>query len=1130
MGLMDAFKGIFGSTQDTQTQQSGTVNQSTQNNAWNNADLQGLFSRLFGGTQSSVQTNPYQTQAADQLANAAQYAQPAFSAANNIAGQGIGDPSRYMPQYTQNVVDATQAQFDNNNARSLAGQQASAAKAGALGGTQRGVNRAIAEGQLAAAQKPVIAGLYNQGYQTSVDTAAKDAALRAQGASTTAGVLGAYTNAGNAAYTAGAGLTNIGFQNAMLPYQQQASFLPAYLQAAGTNSATNSSGTTNSSTVKTDSPFDIGMDLLGGAMSLGMFSDERVKHDIKPVGKTFDGMPIYTYKYNGDESGRTHMGLMAQDVEQEKPHAVGSYHGIKTVDYDKATRASGGAVEGSARPKQFHEKVTDAFKAITEMKRSSGGGVMPRHGYATDGFVDPIANDPGVNYDSNWTPVVEKAPPTSGFQDWLKGRGDARAQSKGQGNDMSSAITSNERAMSSFMSGMTPRANGGYIPQGHRDGNPVWSTEGALDFGTDDGPMSYAGAKDARPDFGFPGLSPDSPVGRPYSAPETDGRWTTKRAEEPAPESGGFFSGLSSFLPSVKREGVITGDKITPDQSIGAIISGMGRGRYRDSVLALSNNRFKELEAEREAGRLLGNYQGQPTMDARRLSQEAGVAAGILPDGRPTLAGIRNPWEVEKLKAEVGEKNPANLGARMMLAKKLMAGQQVTPEDIAAAYGSAAENRPQVGPPSTSPVPPAGVPIRQPTPGNSGPGTITPPATRVAGGPEYRDPSAPVGSERNPGFVRNPADAQPGTWNTSPTKLWPPQYTPAPGETAPPASAAPPQSSAPLQGRNTGPRAHSPETVPQGGDPTANATRPNASPASTVRRPYLTEEDQNLVFLEMVDPKLAGLIKNTPGFKERVTEAEARGKKNVETEEKQSQGRELERQMNELEHAMVQAGPEVLNYATGPYLSDPTWQKRLALIPFANGPGSVLERAQILNTKVQHTIDALSTQYSALTGGKVTSDAARAELKAAVGEAFKARGPSGVFEILHDAKRNIQGLARLPIDEMRKDYYPEQWRKPERTSEKNESRLGAPEQAPPAPEQKTGGLTKDQLLALPDGPVPGTTMIKRGTTMVPASGPIGSITNPHAWAPDAVTGQYFYDKGKLYKRTGWFQSEPVEAP
>ncbi len=620
-GFGDLFKGIFGSTQDTQTQQSGTSNTTTQNNAVNDPRLQALFNQMFGGIYSGgTGVNAWQTNAADQLQGAGQFAMPAFNAAGNVAQNGIttADIMKYQSPYTQQVVDATQRQFDVNNARSLAGQQASAAKVGALTGTQRGVGRSIMEGNLTAQQAPIIAGQYQQGYQNAVDTAAKSAGLQTQAAGTTGSILGAYTGAGNAAYGAGQGISDTTRNYAMLPYQQQATFLPSFQNAYGTSSNTNSTGTTNSSTTKTDSPFDVGMDLLGGAMSFGLFSDERVKHDIKPVGKTFDGMPIYTFKYNGDESGRTHMGLMAQDVEQEKPGAVGSFQGVKTVDYDKATRASGGSVSGS-KHKEFHEKVTDAFKAISEMKRSMGGGVMPR---ADGGFVPEIGNDPGVNYDSSWTPVVNRAPQTSGFQDWLKGRSDARAQNKGQGSDMSGAIASNEKMMSSFMSSMTPRADGGYIPQGHRDGNPVWSNEGFVDFGTDDGPMpSYAGMRNVE----------RSPViGHPYKAP----------AEEPAPESGGFFSGLSSFLPSVKREGVITGDRITPDQSIGAVISGMGRGRYRDSVLALSNNRFKELEAEREAGRLLGNYQGKPTMDAQRLGLERSIALGEI-DGNPTLARQR---------------------------------------------------------------------------------------------------------------------------------------------------------------------------------------------------------------------------------------------------------------------------------------------------------------------------------------------------------------------------------------------------------------------------------------------------------------------------------------------------------
>lgn len=68
-------------------------------------------------------------------------------------------------------------------------------------------------------------------------------------------------------------------------------------------------------------------------MALSAFSDKRVKKDIKKVGKTDDGLPIFTYKYKGQD--RTQMGVMAQDVEKKKPGAVHSVGGIKMVDYAK---------------------------------------------------------------------------------------------------------------------------------------------------------------------------------------------------------------------------------------------------------------------------------------------------------------------------------------------------------------------------------------------------------------------------------------------------------------------------------------------------------------------------------------------------------------------------------------------------------------------------------------------------------------------------------------------------------------------------------------------------------------------------------------------------------------------------
>lgn len=60
----------------------------------------------------------------------------------------------------------------------------------------------------------------------------------------------------------------------------------------------------------------------GGAGGLaGLLSDVRAKKDIRRVGKTDGGTPIYSYRYKGDD-GPVMMGVLAQDVAQRQPEAV----------------------------------------------------------------------------------------------------------------------------------------------------------------------------------------------------------------------------------------------------------------------------------------------------------------------------------------------------------------------------------------------------------------------------------------------------------------------------------------------------------------------------------------------------------------------------------------------------------------------------------------------------------------------------------------------------------------------------------------------------------------------------------------------------------------------------------------
>ncbi len=75
--------------------------------------------------------------------------------------------------------------------------------------------------------------------------------------------------------------------------------------------------------------------LTGLASTALMFSDERLKENVDPIGKLFDGTTVYRYNYLWDDVPR--MGVMAQEVEQTRPDAVTEVGGFKAVDYSKAT-------------------------------------------------------------------------------------------------------------------------------------------------------------------------------------------------------------------------------------------------------------------------------------------------------------------------------------------------------------------------------------------------------------------------------------------------------------------------------------------------------------------------------------------------------------------------------------------------------------------------------------------------------------------------------------------------------------------------------------------------------------------------------------------------------------------------
>jgi len=232
-----------------------------------------------------------------------------------------------------------------------------AAQQAALGQQQFAQNATAASQQAALGQQ-----LFNQGNTAAGTSAALGQGLYGMGANTASQLAALGTGAQNAALSGAAAQMTAGqaeqatqqaentakynefLQAQSLPYQQ--------LQLASNIAL--GTGTASGSTTTTAQPG-------------GFFSDERLKENIKAVGKTFDGQTIHSYNYKGDP--RTQIGLIAQEVQKHHPEAVGLAGGYKTVNYDKAT-----------------EDAADRGHMASGGLASAGGSVMPQN--AGQGFAD----------------------------------------------------------------------------------------------------------------------------------------------------------------------------------------------------------------------------------------------------------------------------------------------------------------------------------------------------------------------------------------------------------------------------------------------------------------------------------------------------------------------------------------------------------------------------------------------------------------------------------------------------------------------------------------------------------------------------------------------------------------------
>jgi hypothetical protein len=283
--------------------------------------------------------------------------QPYLSGATGatMAGMASANPaeleiSKYMNPFQQDVINSTMARMRQEQEQAQSGALGTAVSSGAFGGDRAGIAAANLAQQQGMATGATLAGLNAQNYQQALQTAQQQQGLGlgAEQANLARLLSGGQQLAGLGQMAQGLGLQGAEAQinagtlgqqteqaglSALYNQFQQEQAYPFQVAQFLANIAA-STGALSGSTTTTTQP-------------TSFWSDRRLKHDIKRIGKTDDGLPIYSFKYKGDDSEQTHVGFMADEVEKVNPDAVNTEpSGYKSVDYDRATKADGGGVAG----------------------------------------------------------------------------------------------------------------------------------------------------------------------------------------------------------------------------------------------------------------------------------------------------------------------------------------------------------------------------------------------------------------------------------------------------------------------------------------------------------------------------------------------------------------------------------------------------------------------------------------------------------------------------------------------------------------------------------------------------------------------------------------------------------------
>lgn len=280
---------------------------------------------------------------------AAGLAQPYYEAATPYvqqAGTPFGQQAldQYMSPYLNDVVSSTLANLNETNAQQRQQLLGNQITQGAFGGDRGSIAQAELARQQNLAEGQTLANVLQGGYGQALGQFNADQARALQVGST----LGQLGTAQQAAGLQGAqaqlqaGAQQQAVQQAQdVANQQQFQAAQAYPFQTNqylANILLGVGGQSGGTALTTTPAGNVGSQLLGGLLTAGQIfgmSDERVKENMEPVGKSFDGQTIYKFNYKGDP--KTNIGLSAQEVEKHKPSAVHKVEGdLRMVDYNSA--------------------------------------------------------------------------------------------------------------------------------------------------------------------------------------------------------------------------------------------------------------------------------------------------------------------------------------------------------------------------------------------------------------------------------------------------------------------------------------------------------------------------------------------------------------------------------------------------------------------------------------------------------------------------------------------------------------------------------------------------------------------------------------------------------------------------